>query len=77
MKRLAFLLAIVTLLGACGLRIVWAFTVFRRIPKLEVLYAAFPLSWICVSLVNGAMLFLVCRAMLAGRSDSRVLKILR
>ena len=68
---------IVTLLGACGVRIVWAFTVFRRFPRLDVLYAAFPLSWVCVSLVNGAILFLVCRAMLSGRSDSRILKILR
>ena len=68
---------IVTLVGACGLRIVWAFTVFRRIPRLDVLYAAFPLSWICVSLVNGTILFLVCRALLSGRTDSRVLKILR
>ena len=68
---------IVTLIGACGLRIVWVATVFRRVPTLETLFVVFPLSWICVSLVNGTILFLVCRAMLSGRTDSRVLKILR
>ena len=68
---------IVTLVGACGLRIVWVGTVFRRIPTLEALFAVFPLSWSCVSLVNGTILFLVCRALLSGRADSRLLKILR
>ena len=67
----------VTLLCACGLRIVWVATAFRSAPTLETLYLAFPLSWICVSLVNGAILFFVCRAIVSGRAESRVLKILR
>lgn len=68
---------VVTLVGACGLRVAWVYTVFRASPALETLYAAFPISWICVSLVNGAVLLFVCRALLAGRSDAGVLKIFR
>lgn len=36
---------IVTLLGACGLRIVWISTVFRQYRSLEVLFLCFPVSW--------------------------------
>ena len=66
-----------TLVGACGLRVVWVYTAFRSSPTLETLYAAFPLSWICVSLVEGTLLFLVCRALLAGNDKSVVLKLVR
>ena len=50
---------VVTLVGACGLRVVWVYTAFRSSPTLETLYTAFPLSWICVSLVEGMLLFFV------------------
>ena len=66
-----------TLVGACGLRVAWVFTVFRSSPALGTLYMAFPLSWVCVSLVNGVALFLVCRALVAGDENSRVLKLIR
>ena len=66
-----------TLVGACGLRVVWVYTAFRRSPTLETLYIAFPLSWLCVSLVNGILLFFVCRALLAGREKSLALKLVK
>ena len=66
-----------TLIGACGLRVVWVYTVFRNSPTLGTLYTAFPLSWLCVSLVEGVLLFLVCRALLAGDKNSRALKFIR
>ncbi len=36
---------IVSLLGACGLRILWIFTVFRMFPTLPILYISYPVSW--------------------------------
>ena len=66
-----------TLIGACGLRVAWVYTAFRCSPSLETLYAAFPLSWICVSLVNGTVLFFVCRELLSGRTGGKVLKFFR
>ena len=42
----ASLAAADTVIGTCVFRIVWIFTVFRAHPSLEVLYLAFPLSWV-------------------------------
>ena len=42
----AVLPAASTMVGTCVFRIVWIFTVFHSHPELEVLYHAFPLSWV-------------------------------
>ena len=68
---------VVTLVGACGLRVAWVFTAFRSSPSLGTLYMAFPLSWTCVSLVNGVLLFFVCRALVSGNDRSFALKLVR
>jgi len=36
---------IVTLLGACGFRILWVYTVFPLSPTLWVLFLSYPISW--------------------------------
>lgn len=41
----AIMPTIVSLIGACGLRIVWIFTVFRTHHSLEVLYSSYVVSW--------------------------------
>ncbi len=43
---------IVSLLGACGLRIVWIMTVFQQVRTLECLYISYPVSWIVTTLVH-------------------------
>lgn len=53
---------IVSLLGACGLRILWIFTVFR-IPEYhttKVLYLSYPMSW-TITIVIHVICFLVVR----------------
>ncbi len=35
----------VTLVGACGLRILWVYTVFRASPQIGILFLCFPISW--------------------------------
>ena len=37
---------IVSLLGACGLRILWIMTIFQSVRTLECLYLSYPVSWI-------------------------------
>ena len=37
--------AIVSLIGACGLRIVWIYTLFRMDKTLENLYLSYPVTW--------------------------------
>lgn len=45
---------ILALLGACGLRLVWIYTVFAWSPSIEILYFSYPLSW----LVTGSVQYL-------------------
>ena len=42
----SFMPTIVSLLGACALRIVWILTIFRYFHSLEVLYVSYPITWI-------------------------------
>ncbi len=43
---------IVSLLGACVLRIVWVYTVFGADPTLRTLYISYPISWAVTSFVH-------------------------
>lgn len=38
--------AILTIVGTCAFRILWICTVFKRSPSLEILFLAFPISWV-------------------------------
>ena len=42
----SFLPMIVSLIGACGLRVVWIFTVFQWHRSLFTLYLSYPITWI-------------------------------
>ena len=50
---------IVTILGGCGLRILWVATVFRRWHDLGTLYMIFPVSWIATVLVLAVCFFVI------------------
>lgn len=43
---------IVSLMGACGFRILWIFTVFKSHPTLETVYICYPISWVLTALVH-------------------------
>lgn len=43
---------IVSILGVCGVRILWIFTVFQHFHTLETLYISYPLSWTATSFVH-------------------------
>ena len=38
--------SIITLIGACGIRVVWVYTVFKMYPNLTTLYLVHPITWI-------------------------------
>lgn len=57
--------AVMTVIGTCAFRIIWICTVFRVHTKLEVLYSAFPISWvITIVLIVGC--FVVVRPLKEG-----------
>lgn len=49
---------VVTILGACGLRIVWIATVFQKVKTLESLFLVFPVSWI-VTIIALTVCFMI------------------
>lgn len=48
----SFLPMVVSLLGACGFRILWIFTVFRGHHDLHTLYISYPISWAITASVH-------------------------
>ena len=66
---------IVTLLGVCVLRIAWVFWLFPLHPTMENLMVSYPVSWTVVSLVNGAILYWVCRKLFRNAADNHYLRL--
>lgn len=48
---------IVAFLGSCVFRIVWVYTVFAKFHEVQVLYLAFPISWLLTSMTLLIMFF--------------------
>ena len=51
----------VALMGACVFRIGWLYTVFAWMPRLEILYISYPLSWILTAGVHAVCLIFAYR----------------
>ncbi len=62
---------LVIMLGVCGLRIFWVFSIFPLHRTMTSLMISYPVSWMLVCSINGAILWYICRRMqkqsLAGR----------
>ena len=43
---------IVSIIGVCGFRITWIFTVFARHRTLETLYSSYPISWVATAVIH-------------------------
>lgn len=52
---------IVCILGVCGLRLAWIFTIFQKIHTLDCLFISYPISWTVTFLVLGICLFFIWR----------------
>lgn len=50
---------VVSLLGACGLRILWIYTIFNWDRSLFTLYVSYPVSWIITALVHALCFYFV------------------
>ena len=60
---------IVTLIGACGFRVLWIYTVFAAYHDLRVLYVSYPISWILTSVTHLVCYFIVKRRRLRGVTE--------
>ena len=63
----------ISLVGICGLRLVWIFTVFARSHKLYLLYACYPLSW-TVTAVGLYTAYVCLRSRAIRENESRYAK---
>lgn len=52
---------IVSMLGVCGIRILWVSSVFTMFPALNVLLSAYPISWVITALAQAACFWAVYR----------------
>lgn len=50
---------IVSLLGACGFRILWIYTVFKKYHTLDMLYISYPISWVLTTIAHAVCLIVV------------------
>ncbi len=58
---------IVSLLGACGLRVLWIYTAFAITPTLLCLYISYPVSWVVTSLAH-----FVCFVITLRKTEKRL-----
>ena len=58
---------IISIVGVCGLRIVYIYTIFALHPTLEVLYLSYPVSWFCAMAANMISYFVISRRLIAGK----------
>ena len=63
---------IVSLLGACGLRILWIYTVFVQKPTLQCLYASYPISWTVTTLAHLICIFFIFRKVSAQLKSAKI-----
>lgn len=55
----AILPTVVSIIGSCGIRLMWVFTVFKAFSTPDVLYISFPLAWLVTLLALLVSYFLV------------------
>lgn len=58
---------IVSLLGACGLRMVWIFTIFVQYRSLDTLYISYPISWTITAAAH-----VVCFLIVKRKQDKKI-----
>lgn len=59
---------LVTVAGACGLRILWVYTVFAQNPTLTTLYISYPVSWIVTAAIHLICLLLIRRKLFSNET---------
>lgn len=66
----SFLPMVVSLLGACGFRILWIFTVFKGHHDLHTLYISYPISWAITASVHMVCFLILYRRMVKNSTTA-------
>ena len=66
--------SIIAIFGACGIRIIWIYTIFKMFPSLSVLYLVHPITWVITNIAL-VINYIVCYRIVKKRiSRARVLQ---
>ncbi|WP_408072250.1 MATE family efflux transporter [Butyrivibrio sp. JL13D10] len=63
---------IVSIVGACGLRIVWILTVFRVYHNLTVLYVSYPVTWFITASAHLISYFIIKKKVISKMGEGKV-----
>lgn len=63
----AFAPMLISILGVCGLRVGWVYTVFQAVPTPQCLFLSFPVSWAVTCLLQTGVFLLVYKKKLKGQ----------
>ena len=58
---------IVSLIGACGLRIIWIYSIFIYVHTLPCLFISYPVSWLLTAAAHATCLFFIIRKVKPGQ----------
>lgn len=61
-----------SLVGVCGLRVVYILTLFKLAPTLFNLYLSYPVSWAIAMLANMICYFIVSRRLISGKIQPKI-----
>jgi Na+-driven multidrug efflux pump len=59
---------IITLIGACLLRVVWLWTVFPLKQTLEIIFISYPITWLVTTAVSFTVIQILLRKMLKSEA---------
>lgn len=63
---------VISLCGACGLRIVWLQTVFKMFPSPETVYISYPITWIITCICELIFILIVARKLVKKAAETAV-----
>ena len=66
--------SLIALFGACGIRIIWIYTIFKMYPSLSTLYLVHPITWVITN-VALVITYIVCYKIVKKRMTSNKSKV--
>jgi len=58
---------LVSIIGVCGFRVVWIYTVFAKHRELKMLYYSYPISWFATAMIHMICFFVLMRKLELGK----------
>ncbi len=66
----AIVSTVISLIGACLLRVVWLLTVFKAYPTLEIIFLSYPISWIATTVTSFILIQILLRKILKAQEKT-------